>query len=171
MSVTYDEFFALEEQFQKIKKSAEQTKIKVIKVYKLVPYEYGGAQGTCFEPVGTMYFQDYHEAFKTQLDTINENLASLDKDHSKGIYLLVERLYSAAGSYYYPDGTIVKYKPSEGYLRVPANNVWVYVNKVKGGIESFPASASSKSSKPEGWNGCKNKYDIEVEWAGEVASP
>ncbi len=172
MEAPLEEFYALEKQFQALKQRAEETKIKVILVYKLVPYEYHGAQGTHFVTVGRMwYFPDYHDAFKTQLDCINENLAKFDKNPSKEIYLLTERLYSAAGSYYYPDGSIVNLydEPTEGYLRVrtknsPANNVWIYVDNVEGGIESTPANASSKLPKPEGWDGYKDRRDIMVEW-------
>lgn len=171
-SVSHEEFFAIQEQFQAQKRLAEKTKIPVICAYKLIPYERRGSQGTSFELIGSMFLTNYHEAFETQLDRINRDLAMLDKRQANGIYLLVERLYSATEHYYYPDGSNADDdEPTEGYLRVrikdcPANNVWVYVTDVEGGIECTPASATSKLTKPEGWDGCHNKLDIEVKWAG-----
>lgn len=170
---SFEEFFARRKQYQQTKEDAEKNKINIIKVFKLVPYTHGGTQKTRFTAYGIICRNYHDDAFKHH-DTINNHLAELeatyDNKHTNGIYLLVERLYSVAGTFYYPDGTLEKPDaPTEGYLRVrinavPANNVWVYVNNVRGGIESTPASASCKLPRPDGWNGYRNKNDIVVTW-------
>lgn len=183
MAITLSEFKVLEEQYQQVTKSARQSRIRVVRAYMLEPYEYHGAQGTHFLPVGRIYIKnadfDFHDLFKDRA-TIDDSIATFNKNHSQEIFLLTERLYSAAGKYYYLDGSEDNHEPTEGYLRartydkynkteLKANDVWFYVENVSGGIESTPATATAKSKMPKDWKGDQDKYDIEVEWLNQNA--
>lgn len=150
--------------FRAAKARADDIRKHVVVLYELQPYQdANGGQGTRFVCVA-------------RGDTMSQLIKCVDEDKSykdTSVFLAAERLLSAAGDYYTKDGRLANGPPTEGLLRdclrdwggaerPAANDEWIPVERVRGGVESEPASAVVKDYRPDGWAECRDKYGINV---------
>ena len=159
-------FEAAVAEFRAAKERADAVQKFVAVLYELRLYEENGLQGTRFVFV-------YH---RPTVDEIMEEVDDDSRFNAKSIFLVVKRKLSAAGDYYTDDGRLANGPPTEGLLRDclmdcdgaerPANEEWIDVYNVCGGIECEPASASTDESRPHGWVECSDKYGIQIVFNG-----